>query len=59
MSASPSLLYTVVFSSRCRSNHHRLAVDALRHLKSPDAEDWRNLLLHHHELYLEGAEGAG
>ena len=24
-----SLLYAVVFASRCRSNHHRLAVDAL------------------------------
>lgn len=43
-----SLLYAVVFASRCRSNHHRLAVDALRHLQSPDAERWRNLLLHHH-----------
>ena len=27
-----SLLYAVVFATRCRSNHHRLAVDALRHL---------------------------
>ena len=51
-----SLLYAVVFASRCRSNHHRLAVDALRHLQSPDAERWRDLLLHYHADYLSGAK---
>jgi predicted flap endonuclease-1-like 5' DNA nuclease len=51
-----SLLYAVVFASRCRSNHHRLAVEALLHLRSPEAEDWRNLLLHHHADYLAGAK---
>lgn len=50
-----SLLYAVVFGSRCRSNHHRLALDALRHLRSPDAQAWRNLLLHEHAEYLKGA----
>ncbi|MBX3511482.1 MAG: DUF4332 domain-containing protein [Hyphomonadaceae bacterium] len=51
-----SLLYAVVFASRCRSNHHRLAVDALRHLEGEDAEHWRNLLLHYHDEYLKGAK---
>jgi hypothetical protein len=51
-----SLLYAVVFASRCRSNHHRLAVDALRHLRSPDAERWRDLLLSQHVEYLRGAK---
>ena len=51
-----SLLYAVVFASRCRSNHHRLAVDALRHLRSPDASDWHDLLLHYHQDYLAGAK---
>jgi predicted flap endonuclease-1-like 5' DNA nuclease len=51
-----SLLYAVVFASRCRSNHHRLAVDALRHLRSPDADDWQNLFLHYHDDYLKGAK---
>ncbi len=51
-----SLLYSLVFASRCTSNHHRLAVDALRHLQSPDAEAWRMLLLHHHDDYLKGAK---
>jgi predicted flap endonuclease-1-like 5' DNA nuclease len=51
-----SLLYAVVFASRCRSNHHRIAVDALRHLQSPEAEQWRDMLLHHHVDYLGGAK---
>lgn len=51
-----SLLYAVVFASRCRSNHHRLAIDALRHLQGPDSERWRNLLLHFHAEYLAGAK---
>jgi predicted flap endonuclease-1-like 5' DNA nuclease len=51
-----SLLYAVVFASRCRSNHHRLALDALRHLRSADAHAWRNLLLHEHQEYLKGAK---
>lgn len=51
-----SLLYAVVFATRCRSNHHRIAVDALRHLRAPAAEDWRNLLLHYHDEYLKGAK---
>ncbi|MGE0597008.1 MAG: zinc dependent phospholipase C family protein, partial [Hyphomonadaceae bacterium] len=51
-----SLLYSVVFATRCRSNHHRLAVDALRHLRSPDAAAWRALLLHYHKEYLDGAK---
>lgn len=51
-----SLLYSVVFASRCTSTHHRLAVDALRFLRSDDAEAWRTLFLHHHVDYLKGAK---
>ena len=51
-----SLLYAVVFASRCRSNHHRLAVDALRRLRCDHAAEWRNLLLSHHVDYLKGAK---
>lgn len=51
-----SLLYAVVFASRCRSNHHRLAIDALRHLRTQHAERWRDLLLSQHAEYLRGAK---
>lgn len=51
-----SLLYAVVFASRCRSNHHRIAVDALRHLQSAEGAQWRDMLLHYHADYLSGAK---
>jgi predicted flap endonuclease-1-like 5' DNA nuclease len=51
-----SLLYQVVFAAKATSNHHRLALDALRHLQGEPAERWRMLFLHHHQAYLEGAK---
>jgi predicted flap endonuclease-1-like 5' DNA nuclease len=51
-----SLFYNVLFASKCRSNHHRLALDALRWLDGDNAERWRNLFLHHHQAYFEGAK---
>jgi predicted flap endonuclease-1-like 5' DNA nuclease len=51
-----SVFYNLVMNSACRSNHHRLAVGALQHLKGEQAELWRNLFLHHHASYLEGAK---
>ena len=49
-------LYDVVFQTRARSTHHKIALDALRHLRGPDAEAWRKLFLLHHEAYFEGAK---
>src|SRR5262245_33247312 len=51
-----SLVYDVIFASRCTSNHHRLAIDALRHLRGDDAEKWQNVFLHFYEAYLQGAK---
>jgi len=51
-----SMFYRLVMNSVCRSNHHRLAIDALRHLKSPQAEAWRDLFLDNHGKYLAGAK---
>lgn len=51
-----SVFYNLVMNSACRSNHHRLAVDALRHLKGDAAERWQDLFLHHYTSYLEGAK---
>jgi predicted flap endonuclease-1-like 5' DNA nuclease len=48
--------YDLVLNSVCRSNHHRIAVMALDHLKGDDAELWRNLFLKWHETYLKGAK---
>ena len=51
-----SLMFSVVLAARARSTHHRIAVDALRHLRGPDAEAWTNVFLAHHETYFNGAK---
>ncbi len=51
-----SVCYRLVLDSVCRSNHHRLAVLALEHLKDDNAEAWRNVFLKHRDAYLEGAK---
>lgn len=50
------MLLSILKSSACRSNHHRLAVDALTMLRGTDGELWRNLFLHYYPDYLEGAK---
>ncbi len=50
------LLYDVLFAWKCTSTHHKLALDALRHLQHERAEAWRNLFLAHVELYLDGSK---
>ena len=51
-----NLLFRVIYAAHCRSTHHKLALDALRHL--PDAADnpWSRLFLKHHNVYLRGAK---
>lgn len=51
-----NLLFRVLFAHSCRSTHHKLALDALRHLGGDYAEKWRNVMLAHHAPYLEGAK---
>ena len=36
--------------------HHKLALDALRHLEGMDADMWQRLFLQHAKLYLEGSK---
>jgi hypothetical protein len=51
-----SVIFNVIFVSRCSSTHHKLAMDALRHVRGEDAERWRRLFLKHHPSYLEGSK---
>lgn len=51
-----SLLFRVVFTNECTSTHHKLALDALRHLQDEDAQRWRNLFLYYFDRYLEGSK---
>lgn len=50
------LLFDVIYAHRCGSSHHRIAMDALRRLTMPEAENWRRLFLLHAEHYLRGAK---
>lgn len=50
-----SMLMRVLRNSACRGNHHRMALDALTHLRGTDGALWRNLFLHHSTSYLKGA----
>lgn len=51
-----SLLFKVIFHSAARSTHHKLALDALRHLRLPDAQQWMDVFLRFNRSYLEGAK---
>ncbi len=51
-----NLLFRVLFASGCKSTHHKLAMDALRHLRGEHAEAWQNLFLKHHQVYLDGSK---
>lgn len=51
-----SVCYRLVLDSVCRSNHHRLAVLALAHLRNEAAADWQKVFLKHRDAYLEGAK---
>lgn len=51
-----NLLFSIVYSAHAKGTHHKLAMDALRHLKTDDKERWQRLFLKHAELYLEGSK---
>ncbi|MDZ4778383.1 MAG: DUF4332 domain-containing protein [Alphaproteobacteria bacterium] len=50
------LLFDVVYAHRASGSHHKIALDALRRLESPDAEDWRKAFCAHADLYMKGAK---
>src|SRR5262249_23669551 len=48
--------FHVVYRAHAGGTHHKLALDALCHLKGTDADYWQRVFLLHAGLYLEGAE---
>jgi uncharacterized protein DUF4332 len=50
------LLFHIAYGAHAGGTHHKLALDALRHLECTDADCWRRVFLAHARLYLEGAE---
>lgn len=51
-----SLLASVIIAHKCRSTHHRIAMDALSLLSGSDAERWRGFFLAQHDAFLKGAK---
>ena len=51
-----NLLFRIVYAAHANGTHHKLALDALRHLQNSDAERWQRLFLSHAEIYLEGSK---
>ncbi len=51
-----SLLFRLIYAVHANGTHHKLALDALRYLETPEAEGWRRVFLKHAELYMEGSK---
>ncbi|MDX2204726.1 MAG: DUF4332 domain-containing protein [Hyphomicrobiaceae bacterium] len=51
-----TLLFTITYAAYAKGTHHKLALDALRHLDCQDWEQWQRLFLKHARLYVDGAK---
>jgi len=51
-----SLILRVLDAAYCSSTHHKLALDALEHLRAAQAPVWRDFLVTNHRMYFEGAK---
>ena len=50
------LLFDVVYAHRATGSHHKIALDALRRMNGPDAEQWQKLFLANADIYMKGAK---
>jgi hypothetical protein len=51
-----SLLFRVIFAAKARSTHHKLALDALRHLRGALSDQWVDAFLYYADAYLTGSK---
>jgi hypothetical protein len=51
-----NLLFRIIYAAHASGTHHKLALDAVRHLHCMDADLWQRLFLAHAKLYLEGSK---
>jgi predicted flap endonuclease-1-like 5' DNA nuclease len=56
MDLSTSFLFRIVYAAHAAGTHHKLALDALRHLECTSADLWPRIFLVHAKLYLEGSK---
>lgn len=51
-----NVLFTITYAAYAKGTHHKLALDALQHLKCQDWEQWQRVFLKHAKLYVEGSK---
>ena len=51
-----NLLFHIVYAGHASGTHHKLALDALRHLNCMDADLWQRLFLANAKIYLDGSK---
>lgn len=51
-----NLLFTITYAAYAKGTHHKLALDALQHLKCQDWEQWQRVFLKHAKLYVDGSK---
>ncbi len=49
-------LLTILRAAHCRSTHHFLAIDGLRHVQTDRGRELRELALRHYDRYLTGSK---
>ncbi len=49
-------LFSIVYAGHANGTHHKLALDALRHLSLEDADAWVRVFLANASLYMEGSK---
>lgn len=50
------LKFRTVYAAYCNGTHHKLAMDALFHLRIGEASRWRDMFVYHAKLYTEGSK---
>lgn len=51
-----TLLFRILRAVHANGTHHKLALDALTHLQSPNKDAWQRLFLSQAEIYMEGSK---
>ncbi|MEQ1577627.1 MAG: DUF4332 domain-containing protein, partial [Hyphomicrobium sp.] len=51
-----TLLFKIVYATHANGTHHKLALDALRHLETPQAGNWTRVFLKYAGVYMQGSK---
>lgn len=51
-----SFLYRILYAAHAQGTHHKIALKALKELRSKDADRWRRVFLKHAARFLEGSK---